>query len=70
MVGGVPRVVGETGPELFVPPVSGRILTSNQLAALGGGQQVVISGGTFILQGVQNTQQLFDELKKIAARRA
>ena len=71
VAGGVPRVVGETGMEIFVPPTSGQILTSQQVArGVGSGSQVVISGGTFILQGIQDTQKLFDELRRIAERRA
>lgn len=71
VMSGMARWVGETGPELFVPTTSGQILTSQQSsAAASTGQQVVISGGTFVLQGVHDTQKLFDELKRIAQRRA
>jgi phage-related minor tail protein len=44
--GGRPILVGEQGPELFVPPMGGSIVPNNQLAmagAMGGGTTVNIS---------------------------
>jgi hypothetical protein len=35
---GIPSIVGEKGPELFVPRSSGTILPNNTLSGLGGGQ--------------------------------
>ena len=40
-----PSIVGERGPELFVPNTSGTIIPNNQLSSmLGGGAQVVYNG--------------------------
>jgi phage-related minor tail protein len=45
----VPSIVGERGPELFVPKTSGTVIPNNQLAsALGGGGQTVNYNGPFI----------------------
>lgn len=38
---GSPYMVGERGPELFVPSQSGTIVPNNNLAAMGGGSQVI-----------------------------
>lgn len=38
---GRPSIVGERGPELFVPNVAGKIIPNNQLGSLGGGGAVV-----------------------------
>lgn len=38
---GRPSIVGERGPELFVPNVAGKIIPNNQLGSLGGGGGVV-----------------------------
>ena len=46
---GVPSIVGERGPELFVPRTAGTIIPNNQLAsAMGGGGQTVNYNGTYI----------------------
>jgi tape measure domain-containing protein len=37
MIGGQPHLVGENGPEVYVPSTSGRIFNQSQLAGLGGG---------------------------------
>ena len=40
-----PAIVGERGPELFVPKTAGTIIPNNQLgSAMGGGSQVVYNG--------------------------
>jgi hypothetical protein len=39
-----PSMVGERGPELFVPKTAGTIIPNNQLAAMGGGQTVNYNG--------------------------
>ena len=45
----VPSIVGERGPELFVPKTAGTVIPNNQLAsALGGGGQTVNYNGPFI----------------------
>jgi lambda family phage tail tape measure protein len=37
-------MVGERGPELFVPKTSGTVIPNNQLGSMGGGPQVVYNG--------------------------
>ena len=39
-----PSIVGERGPELFVPKGSGTIIPNNKLGSMGGGPQVVYNG--------------------------
>jgi len=42
---GMPALVGEKGPELFIPRTAGTIIPNNQLAqTMGGGQSVVYNG--------------------------
>lgn len=55
-------MVGEEGPEPFIPDSAGTILPTS---SLGGSFSI----GTLILQGVQNAEQMLDELQKVAARR-
>lgn len=45
-----PTVVGEQGPEIFVPSTSGRIVPNNRLGSLAGmgGQNITIGGEVFI----------------------
>lgn len=52
--GGTPYLVGEVGPELFVPRTSGTIIPNNRLALAGGGSttvniNVVVPAGTTIV---------------------
>lgn len=63
---GTPYLVGEVGPELFVPHTSGTIIPNH---ALGGGKGMEIRGGTFHIYGVQNAESLYDQLQAIAQRR-
>jgi hypothetical protein len=42
---GRPYVVGERGPELFVPRASGRIVPNGAMAGAGGSVQVIVLGG-------------------------
>jgi len=37
VLGGTPYIVGESGPELFVPTGSGTIVNNNRLGGMGGG---------------------------------
>ena len=39
-----PSMVGERGPELFIPKTAGTIIPNNQLAAMGGGQTINYNG--------------------------
>jgi phage-related minor tail protein len=41
--GNQPYIVGERGPEVFVPRTSGTIIPNNKLGSLGGGQSYVIN---------------------------
>ncbi|CAB4165327.1 Bacteriophage lambda, GpH, tail tape measure, C-terminal [uncultured Caudovirales phage] len=43
-----PSIVGERGPELFVPKTAGMIVPNNQLASMGGGGQTVNYNGPYI----------------------
>ena len=45
---GVPSLVGENGPELFIPGQSGTIIPNNQLGALGGGGPQTVFNGPYI----------------------
>jgi phage-related minor tail protein len=47
--GGTPYIVGERGPELFVPSGSGAIVPNHRLAdSMGGGQSQVVYNGPYI----------------------
>jgi phage-related minor tail protein len=48
--GGLPYMVGERGPELFVPQRSGAIVPTHQLAGMMGGGQTINYNGPFIQQ--------------------
>lgn len=53
---GMPTIVGERGPELFVPHSAGRIVNGNNTASMmRGGAQVVVNQTVEISTGVQNT---------------
>ena len=43
-----PSIVGERGPELFVPRGSGTIIPNNQLGSAMGGQPQVVYNGPYI----------------------
>jgi hypothetical protein len=45
---GVPSIVGERGPELFVPRTAGTIIPNNQLGSAMGGQPQVVYNGPYI----------------------
>ena len=45
---GVPSIVGERGPELFIPSTSGTIIPNNQLGSALGNQPSVVYNGTVI----------------------
>jgi hypothetical protein len=64
VTGGSPYIVGERGPELFVPGRSGSIVANNQLA---GGGDTIVNGGINIT--VENTgESLGAEAQKQIAR--
>lgn len=68
----IPFIVGERGPELFVPQSSGRVVPNHQLgsnAGGGGGSVMNLDGANIVLPGVTNARQFFDELEAEARRR-
>ncbi len=62
---GVPSIVGERGPELFIPSTSGTIIPNNQLgSAMGGGAQVVYNGPYIANMNAIDTQSATQFLAK------
>ena len=49
-------MVGERGPELFVPKTSGTVIPNNQLGSMGGGPQVVYNGPYIASMSAIDTQ--------------
>ena len=70
MQGGSPYLVGEMGPELFVPHTAGNIISNqtmgNRQGMSGGGD---LNIGTVILNGVKSTSELYSALQKEARAR-
>lgn len=70
MQGGNPYLVGEMGPELFVPHTAGNIISNqtmgNRQGMSGGGD---LNIGTVILNGVKSTSELYSALQKEARAR-
>ena len=60
-----PYLVGERGPELFVPSSFGRIIPNNQFAGAGGGITINISGNTLLDKsaGEKISNQIMQALK-------
>ena len=46
--GGQPSVVGENGPELFIPRSAGTVVPNNRMASLMGGGPSVVYNGPYI----------------------
>jgi len=62
---GVPSLVGERGPELFIPKTSGTIIPNHQLgSAMGGGPQVVYNGPYIASMSAIDTQSATQFLAK------
>jgi len=62
---GVPSLVGENGPELFVPNRSGTIIPNHQLSsALGGGTNVTYAGPYIAQMNAMDTQSATQFLAK------
>ena len=59
-----PSMVGERGPELFVPKTAGTIIPNNQLAAMGGGQTVNYNGPYIASMSAIDTQSGIQFLAK------
>ena len=54
--GRMPRLVGERGPELFVPNQAGRVIPSSLTPnAMGGGGSIVVNQSLNFATGIQNT---------------
>ena len=74
VLGGKPSLVGEYGPEIFVPAGAGNIKTNQFLnglmgAAASGPASSMLNISTVNLYGVQNTSQLFEQLSREARAR-
>lgn len=73
VIGGMPYLVGERGPELMVPGKSGTVIPSNVLGRMGGGDggggTTIMVNGPITVTGVQNPEQFFDEMARVAKRR-
>ena len=65
--GGVPTLVGESGPEMFVPQSNGRILSADDLARVGGtgGQGVTINVMTPIGRPDDVVRWMREELRRL-----
>jgi lambda family phage tail tape measure protein len=59
-----PSIVGERGPELFVPKGAGTIIPNNQLGSMGGGPQVVYNGPYIANMSAIDTQSATQFLAK------
>lgn len=75
VVAGKPVMVGELGPEPFVPAVDGRIMSNDafqrmlaEAVSTRGGSGVMINSLTVVLPGVTNAQQLLGELSRLTRR--
>jgi hypothetical protein len=68
--GGGARLVGEHGPELFVPSSAGSVINalSTEHAMSGGGGGVVVQNLNVTLPNVTNGDQLVDELQRYIRR--
>jgi hypothetical protein len=69
--GNQPYIVGEKGPELFVPPSAGKIIPNNQMTSKGGGSTAVSApvSNTYVTNNIsaldaKSVAQLFAENRK------
>jgi lambda family phage tail tape measure protein len=53
---GMPSIVGERGPELFVPKTAGTVIPNNKLGSMGGAPQVVYNGPYIASMSAIDTQ--------------
>jgi hypothetical protein len=58
VVGGTPVMVGEAGPELFIPPVNGSIISNNNLSKLSNSKTVNLGGIHIDARGNPNANQI------------
>jgi lambda family phage tail tape measure protein len=61
---GMASLVGERGPELFVPKTAGTIIPNNKLGSMGGGPQVVYNGPYIASMSAIDTQSATQFLAK------
>jgi len=61
---GMPSIVGERGPELFVPKTAGTVIPNNKLGSMGGGPQVVYNGPYIASMSAIDTQSATQFLAK------
>jgi phage-related minor tail protein len=61
---GMASLVGERGPELFVPKTAGTIIPNHQLGSMGGGAQVVYNGPYIANMSAIDTQSATQFLSK------
>lgn len=65
VTGGMPYLVGEQGPELVIPKLSGTVIPNNRLgSAMGGGAQVVYNGPYIANMSAIDTQSSLQFLAK------
>jgi uncharacterized membrane protein len=72
VTGNSPYIVGEVGPELFVPNTSGRIIPNNQLAGVGAGGTniyLTITGNSFLGER-DMAEKIGDQLIRIIKQNA
>ena len=72
---GQPLIVGEAGPELFVPPMPGEIIPNDRLGGLGGGETTVVVNYIIDARGAdvgveQRIRRALQETEKRAVDRA
>jgi lambda family phage tail tape measure protein len=61
---GIPSMVGERGPELFIPNTPGTIIPNHKLGSMGGGPQVVYNGPYIASMSAIDTQSATQFLAK------
>jgi lambda family phage tail tape measure protein len=61
---GMPSIVGERGPELFVPKTAGTVIPNNKIGSMGGGPQVVYNGPYIASMNAIDTQSATQFLSK------
>jgi lambda family phage tail tape measure protein len=59
-----PSIVGERGPELFIPNTPGTIIPNNKLGSMGGGPQIVYNGPYIANMSAIDTQSATQFLSK------
>lgn len=62
-------LVGENGPELFTAKSNGQIIPNGGTASVGGGGGGMNISGPINIYGVQNVNQMYDQLNQVARNR-